>query len=60
VVDFLFRRSRLAFTDHRGRNAVARIAALMGAELGWSDARLVEEMALARAALDATDPATSR
>lgn len=60
VADFLFRRSRLAFTDHRGRNAVARIAALMGQELGWSDNRLVEEMALARAAIDATDPATSR
>lgn len=57
VVDFLFRRSRLAFTDHRGRGAVARIAALMREELGWSDSRLVEEMAMARAAIDATDAA---
>ena len=57
VVDFLFRRTRLAFTDHRGRGAVARVAALMREELGWSDARLVEEMAMARAAIDATDPA---
>lgn len=56
IVDFLFRRTRLAFTDHRGRSAVARVAALMREELGWSDARLVDEMAMARAAIEATDP----
>jgi len=56
VIDFLFRRSRLAFTDHRGRGAIARIASLMREELGWSDSRLVDELAIARAALDATDP----
>lgn len=57
VVDFLFRRSRMAFTDHRGRGAIARVASLMREELGWSDSRLVEELAMARAAIDATDPA---
>jgi len=60
IVDFLFRRSRLAFTDHRGRNAVARVAALMREELGWSDHRLVEEMQMARAAIEATDPESAR
>lgn len=56
VTDFLFRRTRMAFTDHRGRGAVAGVAALMREELGWSDSRLVDEMAMARAAIDATDP----
>jgi glycerol-3-phosphate dehydrogenase len=52
IVDFLFRRTRLAFTDHRGRGAIARVAGIMREELGWSDARLGEEMAMAHAALD--------
>jgi glycerol-3-phosphate dehydrogenase len=56
VVDVLFRRTRLAFTSHRGRPAIGRIAAIMREELGWSDARVAEEIALANAALAATDP----
>ncbi len=56
AVDFLFRRSRLAFTDHRGLGALVPVTALMREELGWSDTRLAEEMTIARAAIDDTDP----
>jgi len=55
VADFVFRRSRLAFTAHRGRPALAAIAALMREELGWSDHRLAEELTRCRHLLDRTD-----
>lgn len=55
VADFVFRRSRLAFTPRRGRQALGRIAALMKDELGWSDQRLAEELTRCRALLDRTD-----
>lgn len=55
VADFVFRRSRLAFTTHRGRPALARIAALMCEELGWSDHRLADELTGCRHLLDRTD-----
>ncbi len=55
VADFVFRRSRLAFTPHRGRQALGRIAGVMREELGWSDQRTADELALCRALLDRTD-----
>lgn len=55
VTDFVFRRSRLAFTAHRGRPALGRIAAVMREELGWSDQRVADELARGRRLLDRTD-----
>lgn len=55
VADFVFRRSRLAFTPHRGRPALGRIAGVMREELGWSDVRTAEELARCRKLLDRTD-----
>lgn len=55
VTDFVLRRSRLAFTAHRGRPALGRIAAIMREELGWSDQRLVDELARCRKLLERTD-----
>ena len=55
VADVVFRRSRLAFTPHRGRPALARIAGVMREELGWSDVRTAEELAHCRKLLDRTD-----
>ena len=55
VSDFVFRRSRLAFTPHRGRPALGRIAAAMREELGWSDQRVAEELARCRKLLVRTD-----
>jgi len=55
VADFVFRRSRLAFTPHRGRPALGRIAGIMREELGWSDVRTAEELARCRRLLDRTD-----
>lgn len=55
VPDFIFRRSRLAFTPHRGRAALGRIAAVMREELGWSDQRVADELARSRRLLDRTD-----
>lgn len=55
VTDFVFRRSRLAFTAHRGRPALGRIAAVMREELGWSDQRVADELARSRRLLDRTD-----
>ena len=55
VADFVFRRSRLAFTPHRGRPALARIAGVMREELGWSDQRTADELAHCRKLLDRTD-----
>ena len=55
VSDFVFRRSRLAFTSHRGRPALGRIAAAMREELGWSDQRVAEELARCRKLLVRTD-----
>lgn len=55
IADFVFRRSRLAFTAHRGRPALARIAGLMREELGWSDQRTADELARCRALIARTD-----
>jgi glycerol-3-phosphate dehydrogenase len=55
VADFVFRRSRLAFTAHRGRPALGRIAAVMREELGWSDQRVADELSRCRKLLDRTD-----
>ncbi len=55
VADFVFRRTRLAFTPHRGRQALARIAGVMREELGWSDQRTADELARCRRLLDRTD-----
>jgi glycerol-3-phosphate dehydrogenase len=55
VADFVLRRSRLAFTPHRGRPALARIAGAMRAECGWSDQRVIDELAHCRALLARTD-----
>jgi glycerol-3-phosphate dehydrogenase len=55
VADFVFRRSRLAFTPHRGRPALPRIAAVMREELGWSDQRVAEDLAHCRKLLDRSD-----
>jgi glycerol-3-phosphate dehydrogenase len=55
VADFVLRRSSLSFTPHRGRPALARIAALMREELGWGDQRTAEELAHVRRLLDRTD-----
>ncbi|AMY06889.1 Aerobic glycerol-3-phosphate dehydrogenase [Luteitalea pratensis] len=55
VADFVFRRSQLAFTPHRGRPALARIAAVMREELGWSDQRVAEELTRCRSLLLRTD-----
>jgi glycerol-3-phosphate dehydrogenase len=55
VADFVFRRSRLSFTAHRGRPALGRIAAVMREELGWSDQRVADELAHCRKLLARTD-----
>lgn len=55
VADFVFRRSRLSFTPHRGRRALPTIAALMREELGWSDQRTADELAHCRRLLDRSD-----
>jgi glycerol-3-phosphate dehydrogenase len=55
VADFVFRRSSLAFTPHRGRPALGRIAAVMREELGWSDQRVADELARCRRLLDRSD-----
>ncbi|BCS30857.2 glycerol-3-phosphate dehydrogenase [Luteitalea sp. TBR-22] len=55
VADFVLRRSCLTFTSHRGRPALARIAALMREELGWSDQRTADELAHVRRLLARTD-----
>ncbi|MGV3520223.1 glycerol-3-phosphate dehydrogenase/oxidase [Luteitalea sp.] len=55
VADFVLRRSRLAFTRHRGRPALGRIASAMREELGWSDLRVAEELAHCRKLLARTD-----
>lgn len=55
LADFIFRRSRLSFTPHRGRPALAAVAAVMREELGWSDQRVADELAHCRRALDRTD-----
>lgn len=55
VADFVFRRSRLAFTPHRGRAALPGIAGIMAEELGWSDQRTADELAHCRKLLDQSD-----
>ena len=53
LTDVVLRRTPLGATGHPGGAAVARAASLLGAELGWTDARRSEEAAR----LDATYPA---
>ncbi len=45
VGDFLLRRSRLAFGPDQGRQALPRVAALMAAELGWTESERDAESA---------------
>lgn len=57
LADFVCRRSRLAFTSHRGRPALPAIAGIMREQLGWSDQRVADELAACRAYLARTDGA---
>ncbi len=55
VMDVLARRTRLAFCDREAARAcAARVGAIMGAELGWTDGTLQRELA---AAVDEIDGA---
>jgi glycerol-3-phosphate dehydrogenase len=49
--DIVFRRTALASAGHPGDAALTRAGAIAAAELGWSDARLAEELALVRSRL---------
>ncbi len=51
---------RLILMEHRGCGAIGRIAGIRREELGWSDARPGEEIALARAALEAPSSSERR
>lgn len=44
LVDVVFRRTALGFGGDQGLHAAARVAALMAAELGWTDARRQAEL----------------
>lgn len=44
LADVMYRRTTLAFSADQGRQAVDRVAALMAAELGWSQARREAEL----------------
>lgn len=44
VSDFLRRRTRLGASPDQGWNAASRVAELMGAELGWTRARIAAEI----------------
>ncbi len=44
LADVMFRRTALGFGGDQGRHAVARVAALMAAELGWTEARRQAEL----------------
>jgi glycerol-3-phosphate dehydrogenase len=46
VSDFLLRRTRLGFGPDQGRLALPRVAALMAAELGWTDVQREAQCAL--------------
>jgi glycerol-3-phosphate dehydrogenase len=46
VADVLVRRSKIAFeTRDHGRSQAPRVAAALGAEFGWDDARIAREVA---------------
>ena len=49
--DLVFRRTPLASAGHPGDAALTRAGALAAAELGWSEQRLAEELALVRSRL---------
>jgi glycerol-3-phosphate dehydrogenase len=51
LADIVFRRTPLASAGHPGDLALTRAGALAAAELGWSDQRLAEELALVRSRL---------
>ncbi|MCA1629076.1 MAG: glycerol-3-phosphate dehydrogenase/oxidase [Acidobacteria bacterium] len=46
LVDFLARRTLLGFSRDQGRGAATKAAALLARELGWSSARVDEELRL--------------
>ena len=46
LVDFLLRRTLLGFSQDQGQSAVARAAALLAEELGWSPERTSAEISL--------------
>ncbi|MFN2596188.1 MAG: glycerol-3-phosphate dehydrogenase/oxidase, partial [Pyrinomonadaceae bacterium] len=46
LVDFLARRTLLGFSQDQGQSAAKRAASLLAVELGWSPARVDEEMRL--------------
>ena len=53
VVDFIARRSRLAFLDtDAAAKSIPRVAELLAAELGWDRRRKANEMAEAKAFLE--------
>lgn len=54
LVDFMWRRTRLAFTPDQGRAAAARAADLLAGELGWSEAQREREIAEYQASIDRT------
>lgn len=61
VEDFLARRIRLLFLDTMAaREAIPRVAELMGKEKGWSDARTKEEVARAEELLRTFDSTEMR
>jgi len=51
LADIVFRRTPLASAGHPGDAALTRAGALAAAELGWSEQRLAEELALVRSRL---------
>jgi glycerol-3-phosphate dehydrogenase len=51
LADVVFRRTPLASAGHPGEAALTRAGALTAEELGWTDARLSEELALVRSRL---------
>ncbi|MCX5765868.1 MAG: glycerol-3-phosphate dehydrogenase/oxidase [Gemmatimonadetes bacterium] len=51
LLDVLLRRTGLGTLGYPGDDVTSRVAALMARELGWDDARRVQEMTLAKEAL---------
>lgn len=54
AVDFIWRRTLLGFSADQGMSAAARVAELMGEELGWSAAQEAMEIAACRQAVEQT------
>jgi glycerol-3-phosphate dehydrogenase len=54
LTDFLWRRTRLAFTVDQGRQAARPAADWLARELGWTDARREAELGEYEACVEAT------